>query len=227
MCNDPPDLVAGMAQTAPADPHGPAMLCARHRQRPDPAVSGWISRNGDMGNRTPPLSAAQDVYVERLAECVALDGVSADPTRRHRIVETVAWAQKWIERLGGSTRLVELGDQTLADGSKCPLPPVLLAEIGNDPAKKTLGIYGHLDVQPAAKEDGWNTDPWVLTNVDGKLYGRGTTDDKGPVLAWLWYVVARGSPAPPVATLHSPRVWRDTAGPSRRCRSWAVSCPST
>ena len=47
-----------------------------------------------------------------------------------------------------------------------------------DPAKKTLLVYGHLDVQPATKEDGWDTDPWVLTEKDGKLYGRGSTDDK-------------------------------------------------
>ena len=47
-----------------------------------------------------------------------------------------------------------------------------------DPAKKTLLVYGHLDVQPAALEDGWDTEPFVLTEVDGKLYGRGSTDDK-------------------------------------------------
>ena len=48
-----------------------------------------------------------------------------------------------------------------------------------------MQVYGHLDVQPAAKEDGWDTDPWVLTEVSGKLYGRGSTDDKGPVLGWI------------------------------------------
>ena len=47
-----------------------------------------------------------------------------------------------------------------------------------DPAKKTLLVYGHLDVQPAALEDGWDTEPFVLTEVNGKLYGRGSTDDK-------------------------------------------------
>lgn len=33
--------------------------------------------------------------------------------------------------------------------------------------------------------DGWNTEPFELINKDGKLYGRGSTDDKGPVLCWV------------------------------------------
>ena len=44
-------------------------------------------------------------------------------------------------------------------------PPVLLAAFGNDPAKRTVCVYGHLDVQPARKEDGWNTEPFELTEV--------------------------------------------------------------
>ena len=80
---------------------------------------------------------------------------------------------------------VDLGSQTMDDGKVLALPPVLMGELGNDKSKKTLLVYGHLDVQPAALEDGWDTDPWVLTEKDGKLYGRGSTDDKGPVLGWI------------------------------------------
>jgi nonspecific dipeptidase len=35
------------------------------------------------------------------------------------------------------------------------------------------------------QEDGWDTEPFVLTEKNGKLYGRGATDDKGPVLGWI------------------------------------------
>lgn len=42
-----------------------------------------------------------------------------------------------------------------------------------------------MDVQPALIEDGWDTEPFILTEKDGKLYGRGASDDKGPVLCWI------------------------------------------
>lgn len=46
-----------------------------------------------------------------------------------------------------------------------------------------IGIVGHLDVVPAKKEDGWDTDPFEMTEKEGILYGRGVSDDKGAVVA--------------------------------------------
>lgn len=48
------------------------------------------------------------------------------------------------------------------------LPPIILGSLGSDPAKKTLCIYGHLDVQPARIEDGWDTEPFTLVEKDGE-----------------------------------------------------------
>ena len=48
-----------------------------------------------------------------------------------------------------------------------------------------VGVLGHLDVVPVTAKD-WKYDPFTMTNEDGKLYGRGTMDDKGPMLAALY-----------------------------------------
>ena len=56
-----------------------------------------------------------------------------------------------MEDLGAECKLEPLGEQTLPDGKKIPLPDILLGTLGKDPNKKTLLVYGHLDVQPAEK----------------------------------------------------------------------------
>lgn len=58
------------------------------------------------------------------------------------------------------------------------------AEIGE--GEEMLGVLGHMDVVPADDVDAWRTPPFELTEIDGKLYGRGATDDKGPTLAALY-----------------------------------------
>lgn len=124
-------------------------------------------------------------YIKNLEEAVAIKSVSAWPDQRTEIVKMMKWADIKLKNLGATTELVDIGSQTLPDNSEIPLPPVLLGILGSDLKKKTVLVYGHLDVQPALKEDGWDTDPFILTEKDGKLYGRGSTDDKGPVLCWL------------------------------------------
>ena len=59
-------------------------------------------------------------------------------------------------------------------------------EIGEGP--RLIGILSHLDVVPAG--DGWTQDPFRGEIVDGKIYGRGTTDDKGPTIAVLYAMKA-------------------------------------
>lgn len=127
----------------------------------------------------------QDRYIKKLAEWVAIQSVSAWPEKRGEIKKMMEVAAADIKQLGGSVELVDIGKQKLPDGSEIPLPPILLGKLGSDPQKKTVCIYGHLDVQPAALEDGWDSEPFTLVERDGKLYGRGSTDDKGPVAGWM------------------------------------------
>lgn len=51
---------------------------------------------------------------------------------------------------------------------------------------EAITIYGHYDVVAAAKEDGWDSDPFTMTGRDSYLYGRGVSDDKGPIVATLF-----------------------------------------
>ena len=70
------------------------------------------------------------------------------------------------------------GKQIL-QGVTLDLPPILLGKYGNDPLKKTVLVYGHYDVQPAKKNDGWTHEPFTLVrDENGRLNGRGATDDK-------------------------------------------------
>jgi Cys-Gly metallodipeptidase DUG1 len=89
-----------------------------------------------------------------------------------------------LKALGAEVQLRPLGKQPGKE--HLDLPPVVIARYGNDKSKRTILVYGHYDVQPALKDDGWATDPFTLT-IDEKdrMYGRGSTDDKGPVLGWL------------------------------------------
>lgn len=57
------------------------------------------------------------------------------------------------------------------------------AEIGA--GEKTFGIVGHLDVVPAGDFSQWDTDPFDMQVIDGKIVGRGTQDDKGPTFATM------------------------------------------
>ncbi|TFL03837.1 CNDP dipeptidase [Pterulicium gracile] len=127
-----------------------------------------------------------DAFIKRLAEAVAIPSISGEIERRPDVVKMAHWLDAQLKKYGVETKLVPLGKHVM-DGTELELPPAVLGKIGKDPKKKTVLIYGHYDVQPASKSDGWNTEPFELHvhPTNGQLIGRGSTDDKGPVLGWL------------------------------------------
>ncbi|KAL7284561.1 hypothetical protein ACG7TL_001853 [Trametes sanguinea] len=125
-------------------------------------------------------------FIDRLAQAVAIPSVSTDAARRPDVLKMGAWLNDQLQSLGVTTKLADVGTHVV-DGQALPLPPIILGRIGNDPQKKTVLVYGHYDVQPAEKSDGWDTDPFqlVIDESTGRMFGRGSSDDKGPVLGWL------------------------------------------
>ncbi|KAK2460830.1 hypothetical protein APHAL10511_007300 [Amanita phalloides] len=132
------------------------------------------------------IDANASKFIQRLADAVAIPSISGDPLRRQDVIKMALWLDGQLKSLGVETKLVDLGSHIM-DGQELPLPPAILGKIGDNPNKKTVLVYGHFDVQPADKADGWHTDPFTLTihPTNGQLIGRGSTDDKGPILGWL------------------------------------------
>jgi acetylornithine deacetylase/succinyl-diaminopimelate desuccinylase-like protein len=64
--------------------------------------------------------------------------------------------------------------------------PVVLGRLGAANDKPTIVFYGHYDVFPVPRAS-WRTgNPFELKGLDGYWYGRGATDNKGPILAMLF-----------------------------------------
>ncbi|KAF9078551.1 hypothetical protein BDP27DRAFT_1309748 [Rhodocollybia butyracea] len=126
-----------------------------------------------------------DAFIQRLGEAVAIKSISGDPACRPEVFKMMNWVAQKFESVGVEVQQVDLGKHIM-DGQELQLPNAVLGRIGNDPKLRTVLCYAHADVQPANVSDGWDTDPFTLTiQENGKLVGRGSTDDKGPLLGWL------------------------------------------
>jgi acetylornithine deacetylase len=95
--------------------------------------------------------------------------VSFDTTSRNSNLALIEWVEAYLKPLGAVLTRVPNDD-----GSKTNL----IASFG--PLDKAGGVVlsGHTDVVPVDGQD-WHTDPWTLSEKDGKLFGRGTCDMKG------------------------------------------------
>jgi acetylornithine deacetylase/succinyl-diaminopimelate desuccinylase-like protein len=119
------------------------------------------------------LLAERAGFVTRLAELVACPSVSTDPA----YAEGMAAARRWL--LARLTTLGFQGAQEIAAGGH---PAVTAHWHGAGPEAPTLLVYGHYDVQPPDPVAEWASPPFVLTARNGRLHGRGVSDDKGPFL---------------------------------------------
>ena len=104
--------------------------------------------------------------------------VSADPSRSHDCFQGAKFLLQLLESIGAEVKLAPT-----VEGKN----PLVLGRIGNDPKLKTVTFYGHYDVQPAMEPD-WNQDPFDLLAKNGYYCGRGVSDNKGPILAFIFAV---------------------------------------
>lgn len=122
------------------------------------------------------ISQHQDRFLAEFGQFIGQPSVAADGRGVAQMAELVA------------ARFRALG----AEVTTFPTPgsPVVYAEIGPQDAPRTLMIYNHYDVQPEDPLDLWESDPFEMSIRDGKIYGRGTSDDKGELLSRIQAVEA-------------------------------------
>jgi di- and tripeptidase len=119
--------------------------------------------------------------VNTLSKFVSFKTISSSPKYAGECNQGAAFLRRHCNYLGAKTKLLTIGVAT---------NPVVYARFNASTPqsnRKTILFYGHYDVVGAdTNRQKWNTDPFRLTSIDGFLYGRGVSDNKGPVLAALY-----------------------------------------
>ncbi|MEU6025780.1 dipeptidase [Streptomyces tauricus] len=140
----------------------------------------------------PDLAARVAALMPRakadLAELVAIPSV-ADP--RQYPPEKCRQAAQWV-----ADAFTEAG---LQDVHLAPTPDGSHAVLGHrppPPGAPTVLLYCHYDVQPPLDNAAWTTEPFALTERDGRWYGRGTADCKGNIVMHLTALRALGDDLP-------------------------------
>ncbi|MFB7703405.1 dipeptidase [Streptomyces niveus] len=111
-------------------------------------------------------------FLDDLAEWLRIPSVSAQPEHDADVRRSADWLAASLRETGFP----------VAEIWETPGAPAVFAEWpSDDPNAPVVLVYGHHDVQPAAREDGWRTDPFEPVVQDGRLYARGAADDKGQV----------------------------------------------
>lgn len=113
-----------------------------------------------------PLPSPEDLTARAIDTLATL--VAFDTTSRGSNLALIDHVEGVLRGLGAATRRVPSADGTKAN---------LLATLGPN-VEGGVVLSGHTDVVPIDGQP-WTTDPWTLTEKDGRLYGRGTCDMKG------------------------------------------------
>ncbi len=112
--------------------------------------------------------------LEKLKEFVRHPSISTDPKYKDGMRGAQEFVSDLLRSLGFAVEVV-----------KTNLHPIILAQRDGDPGWPHVIIYGHYDVQPPDPLGLWKTPPFEPAERDGRLWGRGTADNKGPLMTHI------------------------------------------
>lgn len=118
------------------------------------------------------LRVNRDRILNKLVEFASIPSVSTDPAHAADIDSAARWVAGEVAAAG------PFAVRTIPTGGN----PIVYGEWLGAPGKRTVLVYGHYDVQPPDPLEKWQSPPWTPTLRNGRLYARGVSDDKGPML---------------------------------------------
>jgi len=118
----------------------------------------------------------RDDYLAWLFEACAQPSISA---QNRGMEEMACLVKRYLDGLGAETQLVTTKGY-----------PFVYGETGDAPSGRTISFYNHYDVQPVEPLDEWESDPFKPEIREGRIFGRGTADNKGNLVARLCAVHA-------------------------------------
>ncbi|KAF2485583.1 hypothetical protein BDY17DRAFT_293926 [Neohortaea acidophila] len=140
---------------------------------------------------TIPMTVSRtsnEQLVDSLGKFISFRTVSSDPHCAVDCRRGASYLRSVFKNFGAATEMLS----TQADPNHS-YNPIILAKFMGNPAhngkgkRKKILFYGHYDVVPAENWNGkWIVDPFQMEGIDGYLYGRGTSDNKGPIMAAIF-----------------------------------------
>ncbi|MGJ8676048.1 MAG: dipeptidase [Akkermansiaceae bacterium] len=112
--------------------------------------------------------------LEDLFTFLRFASISTDSAHSDDVHACAQWLIEKFDSMGLETEL-----------HATPRHPIVTARSKYDPSKKTCLIYGHYDVQPVDPIELWDSPPFEPEIRDGRIWGRGSTDNKGQILAHI------------------------------------------
>lgn len=143
-------------------------------------ISDGTFDNDSLYIHSLPICVEQLVLA--LEKLVSYRTVSSKPEYAQDCRRGASYLRNLCKRLGAQTELFNTKD------SRNPVVFARFRGKNKTPARgKTIMFYGHYDVVAAEnREQTWDTNPFEMQGVNGYLYGRGVSDNKGPLLAALY-----------------------------------------
>lgn len=111
---------------------------------------------------------------KKLKKMVSFRTISSDASQTPEMWKCASYIQNLLEAFQVETKILK---------SKYP---IVLGKLLNDSSYPTILLYGHYDVVQVSGK--WESDPWTLVGKEGFFLGRGTADNKGPILDIIFSV---------------------------------------